>query len=48
MSEERFEQEQREDENEDVEAHKKIKVTDEPASDDDGGDDVEAHRRRRA
>jgi hypothetical protein len=49
MSEERFEQEQREDETEDVEAHKKIKVTDEPAAEEDeGGDDVEAHRRRRA
>jgi hypothetical protein len=49
MAEERFEQDEPKDETEDVEAHKKIKVTDEPASDDDdGGDDVEAHRRLRA
>jgi hypothetical protein len=48
MSEERFEQEKPEDENEDVEAHKRKKaLTDEPASDDEGGDDVEAHRRKR-
>jgi hypothetical protein len=48
MSEERFEQEQREDETEDVEAHAKKKaMTDEPASDDEGGDDVEAHARKK-
>jgi hypothetical protein len=46
MSEERFEQEQREDENEDVEAHKKVKLTEEPTSDDEG-DDVEAHARKK-
>jgi hypothetical protein len=50
MSEERLEQEQREDETEDVEAHKRRRaLTDEPAAEEDeGGDDVEAHRRRRA
>lgn len=49
MSEERFEQEQREDETEDVEAHRRKKaMNEEPGSDDDGGDDVEAHRRLKA
>lgn len=48
MSEERFEQDEREDE--DVEAHKKhsqmrnVEAKDEPGTDD--SDDVEAHRRQ--
>jgi hypothetical protein len=46
MSEERLEQEEREDE--DVEAHRRKKaMTDEPRTDDEGDDDVEAHARRK-
>jgi hypothetical protein len=50
MSEERTEQEGREDETEDVEAHRRRRaMNDEGGSDDDeGGDDVEAHRRLKA
>lgn len=39
------EKDQFSDEN-DVEAHKRRALTEEPAQDDDEGDDVEAHRRR--
>jgi hypothetical protein len=47
MSEERIEGEQREDETEDVEAHKKKAMTDEPRSEEEGeGDEVEAHRKK--
>jgi hypothetical protein len=46
MSEERFEQGQREDETEDVEGHKKAKaLTDEPRSEEES-DEVEAHAKK--
>jgi hypothetical protein len=48
MSEERFEQGGREeDETEDVEAHKKKNMTDEPRSEEES-DEVEAHVKRKA
>jgi hypothetical protein len=47
MSEERTEQDQREDETEDVEGHaKKVMANEEPGADDESSDDVEAHQRR--
>jgi hypothetical protein len=45
MSEERSEQDQREDETEDVEAHKKTVAASDEGGDDDS-DDVEAHQKR--
>jgi hypothetical protein len=46
MSEERFEQDEAKDEQEDVEAHRRVRMgTDEPSAEEES-DDVEAHQRR--
>jgi hypothetical protein len=46
MSEERFDQEQGQDKEEDVEAHRKAAMANDEGSSEDESDDVEAHARR--